>query len=90
MIIMTTILPQEIIDEVLIFLGDLKICIKIKNNYSANKVYNEKQHSYLKVCEKGELEVLKWLHFNNKNGCTDDAMDSASENGHLEVVPNML
>src|SRR5436853_597171 len=34
----------------------------------------------------GHLEVVKWLHQNRKEGCSEWAMDHAAEYGHLEVV----
>ncbi len=35
---------------------------------------------------RGHLEVVKFLHFNRKEGCSRDAMDKAAGNGHLDVV----
>ncbi len=67
---MTIILPMEIISEILIFYGDLELCIILRDDYAANKVYNKNQYSFIEVCKNGQLEVLKWLHFNNKEGCT--------------------
>jgi hypothetical protein len=29
----------------------------------------------------GHLEVVKWLHVNRQEGCTNNAMDLAAENG---------
>jgi ankyrin repeat protein len=34
----------------------------------------------------GHLEVVKFLHENRSEGCTEKAMDWAAKNGHLEVV----
>ena len=34
----------------------------------------------------GNLERLKFLHFNRTEGCTKTAMDDAAKNGHLEVI----
>ena len=34
----------------------------------------------------GHLELVKWLHEHEKEGCTKHAIDSAAGNGHLEVV----
>ncbi len=82
-------LPSEIISEILIFTDNFKLCIQIKDNYSANKVYNKKYHSFNKICRKGDLEVLKWLFFNNKIDYTNtnnNIMDSASKYGHLDIV----
>ncbi len=38
---MTIILPLEIISEILIYIGNFTLCLQLKDNYSANKVYNE-------------------------------------------------
>lgn len=39
------------------------------------------------AAREGHLEVVKWLHYNEKEGdCTINAMDAAAGNGHLEVV----
>ncbi|EFA81098.1 hypothetical protein PPL_05934 [Heterostelium album PN500] len=34
----------------------------------------------------GKLDCLKWLHSNNINRCSTDAMDMAAENGDLQTV----
>jgi hypothetical protein len=34
----------------------------------------------------GHLEVIKWLHINRSEGCTDDAINWAAAKGHLEVI----
>ena len=34
----------------------------------------------------GYLDVIKFLYANRTEGCTDDAMYFASENGHLKVL----
>ena len=31
----------------------------------------------------GHLEVVKFLHMNRREGCTNKAMDSAARNGHI-------
>ena len=38
------------------------------------------------AAENGQLEVVKWLHENRTEGCTEKAMGWAAYNGHLEVV----
>jgi len=38
------------------------------------------------AAENGHLEIVKWLHENRKEGCTDYAMDLAARRGHLEIV----
>ncbi len=42
--------------KILIFNGELKLCIKMKDKYSANKVYNERKHTYKEICQLGDLE----------------------------------
>jgi len=39
-----------------------------------------------KVASNGYFEMLKWLHYNRKEGCTKYAMDNAADNGHIEIV----
>ncbi len=58
---MTILLPLEIISEILIFIGDLNLCIQLKDNYSATIVYNKYniQHTYSNLCVTGQLKVLK-------------------------------
>eukprot|EP00122_Pirum_gemmata_P019720 Pgem_evm1s18451 len=34
----------------------------------------------------GYLDIVKFLHFNRKEGCTRLAFDGAARNGHLEIV----
>ena len=34
----------------------------------------------------GDLPIVKWLHYNRKEGCTTFAMDWAASYGHLDVV----
>ncbi len=84
---MTTILPSEIISEILIFNSNLKLCIILKDNYSAKKVQNINRYYRINwASQNGHLEVVKWLHENRTEGCTTDAMDFASFDGYLEVV----
>jgi len=34
----------------------------------------------------GNIEIVKWLHANRKEGCTTYAMNNAALEGHLEIV----
>jgi aromatic ring-cleaving dioxygenase len=34
----------------------------------------------------GHLHIVKWLHENRKEGCSDKVMDLAIRNGHFDVV----
>ena len=58
----------------------------MKSFYRLNIPYN---HSYKHMdyaAFLGHIEVVKWLHYNRKEGCTKDAMDNAARRGHLEIV----
>jgi hypothetical protein len=52
----------------------------------AIKAYDPKTHTWVWAAENGLLDVVKWLHFNRMEGCTDRTMIQAAWNGHLEVV----
>ena len=32
------------------------------------------------------LHIVRWLHENRNEGCTENALDDAAEEGHLDVV----
>lgn len=38
------------------------------------------------AASRGLLDVVRWLHRNQNDGCTTKAMDQAATNGHLHVV----
>ncbi|EFA81410.1 hypothetical protein PPL_05395 [Heterostelium album PN500] len=38
------------------------------------------------ACRLGNLEVVKYLHYNRSEGCTMEAIDISIENDHVEVV----
>lgn len=38
------------------------------------------------TAKNGDIEVIKWLHANQIEGCTINAMDRAVYYGHLNVV----
>ncbi len=56
-----------------------------KHNALALKKY-DKKYDWNYACKNGDLYLVKFLHYNRTEGCTKDAMDWASANGHLEVV----
>jgi len=60
--------------------------VRLKNQYISKKLYNSKIHTWKWTARNGYLEIVKWLHENNKPGCTTDVMDLAAMHGHLEVV----
>ena len=37
------------------------------------------------AAENGHLDVVKWLHHNRSEGCTDDAAVMAARNGHSDI-----
>lgn len=38
------------------------------------------------AAEHGHLEIIKWLHANRSEGCTEWAMDGAAKNGYIDIV----
>ncbi|KAL2911451.1 hypothetical protein HK105_209063 [Polyrhizophydium stewartii] len=38
------------------------------------------------AAESGNLDLVKWIHTNRPEGCTELAMDGAATNGHLAVI----
>ena len=39
-----------------------------------------------RAAKNGHLEVIKWLHHNCTECCTESAMNNAAENGHLNIM----
>ena len=60
----------------------------IKSFYRLNIHFNYNSYSFHMdyAAEKGNLEVIKWLHYNRNEGCTKKAMNWAANNGNLEIV----
>jgi len=58
----------------------------IKSFYRLNIKFNYYETYMNFVAEKGYLEIIKWLHENQKSFCTTFAMNFAAQNGHLEMV----
>ncbi len=48
------------------------------NSKVAKKIYDPKKHTWMWAAEKGELEVIKWLSENEKEGCNKTVIDSAA------------
>ena len=42
------------------------------------------------AANKGNLEIVKWLHLINPKHCSDGAFDLAASNGHIDVVKFVL
>ena len=53
-----------------------------------NIINDRKTISYImdRVAYNGDLEMLKWLHYNQSEGCTKYAMSNASSQGKLETL----
>lgn len=45
---------------------------------------------FLDLCPLTKQEVLKWLHANRTEGCTQAAVDWAAGNGHIETLRWLL
>lgn len=80
-------LPNEIIDEILIYSMNFVSAIKLKcNNYIINSLYNPVIHTWNWASVNGHLEIIKFLHKNEKNGYTFKVINNASRNGHMKVL----
>ncbi|EGG19712.1 hypothetical protein DFA_00290 [Cavenderia fasciculata] len=52
-----------------------------------NRLINGKQcKDAMDEAAKNSLDIVKFLHFNRSEGCTNKAMDNAACNGHLDIV----
>ena len=38
------------------------------------------------ACKAGDIDTVMYLHYNDINGCSTNAMDYAAEHGHLDLV----
>ena len=52
----------------------------------AHYAYNPEIHTWNFAAINGHIDLVRWLHFNHKEGCTTNDMDLAAKNGHLEIV----
>ena len=68
----------------------LELFFKIKPSYKLYFKNNKQLNINIdEVCENKKLiniNLVKFLHYEVKAKCTENAMDWASKNGHLEVV----
>lgn len=86
-VLKSRLLPNEIIDEILIYSMDFVSAIKLKcNNYITNALYNPIIHTWNWAAVNGHLEIIKFLHKNEKNGYTFKVINNASRNGHIKVL----
>ena len=40
-----------------------------------------------RACERGNIEIVRWLDKEMGSECTTCAMDYAAQNGHLHIIP---
>lgn len=73
-------IPNEIIDMILIFLGDVDICIALKHYYPLLKI----GYTIAKACRNNQLDAVKYLVVNRE--VTVWAMYNAAAGGHLNIV----
>jgi len=80
------ILPREVVDTIIENIPFSK-AIKLSQS-SANSIYKKSPPSYYwDISSKnGDLESIKWLHKNNKQGFSYKNILEASKNNHFDVV----
>ena len=64
-----------------IYTNKIFSCISNKSRLYESLIPNWNQGS-----KYGFLTAIQWLHVNRTEGCTADAMNTAAENGHLDIV----
>lgn len=80
-------LPNEIIDEILIYSTDFVSAIKLKlNKYVLNALYNPIIHTWEWASIFGNLEIIKWLHKNDQKGYTFKVINNVARNGNIKVL----
>jgi hypothetical protein len=77
--------PLEIIDLIILH-TDFETSIRLNNEYTSKKLYNPDKNTWYWAAKNCHLDIVEWLHFNRKEGCSKYAMDLAAENGHFEIV----
>ena len=55
-----------------------------KNKAEFTKLITEETMNL--AVEYGSFKLVKWLHYNSAEGCTEFAMDIAANNGNLEIL----
>lgn len=78
-------LPNELIDKILIMLNDMKLAIKLKRDFVTNKLHKINQYSIDGACIYGHLDVIKWL-YNNGAKYSYFAKGNAAVGGHVDVL----
>jgi hypothetical protein len=75
-------LPSEILEKIILY-TDLPTAIIIGNKYCINKLYNDQ--SWISAVENNQLEVIKWLHCNKKNGYKTKVLVIAKDKNYKEI-----
>jgi hypothetical protein len=78
-------LPIELVMDVIKYL-DYKTQIKLCFPRSAPESIESEQYIWLHAALNGNLSMIKYLHNNKIDGCTDRVMDIAAHEGHLHII----
>lgn len=81
-------LPIELIDEIVYYTGNSRLCILVCSDQLVKKLFNSK-YSWDYFVNSGDLEVLKYLYKKTSIKDVKDVQSTikvAAENGHLELV----
>ena len=57
-----------------------------EDNINLLKQYKNTKLIWNNACKIGNLDIIKWLHKNRNEGCTNYVMNYAAENGHLDII----
>lgn len=80
------VLPQEIISDILVETKDIELSCGMNDEYAIKKIYDPFLHTWNYAAKHNYLELIKWLHVNKKEGCTNRIMDIAVTHGNLRIV----
>ena len=78
-------LPNELIDKILIKLNNQNIAIKLKRDFVINKLHEINHYTILNMSMEGNLDVIKWLYKNGDKNCPY-AINGACIYGHIDVI----
>lgn len=78
-------LPNKLIDKILIMLNDMKLAIKLKRDFVTNKLHEINQYTIDRACIYGHIDVIKWL-YNHGDKYTYLAKGNAVLGGHVDVL----
>lgn len=81
-------LPNEIIELILCYIGDLNLSVSLKMDNCSKKIYNPNIHTINNYASTGNLNVIKWLYKFNlyKNENNKYAMNCAIKSGHFDIL----